>query len=599
MKATKLPFWTRGANTWRRVNERGLSVSGPHEPFTASLDMLNLHEAQRLARRPAFDVGFICVMSFDTSWAATLAARFIGNDGYLVSAQNCWNDPTVAAIVGADRAVGLVMSSIQVALWEPGVVARGGKQRRRDSGYDVFFGRVSTTDAFPDACASWSTCSRSSTARGVTDNLWGERWAKLCQNCMGNPVTAIFRHGYIGTCQRPPRARIADQVGVRVSQRRLVPRLPRAAVRRIRCRNMGERVGREHLRRDRQLYFPAGSVEDDWKPSMAQDAHKGRPTEIDEMNGYVLARAGEAGERVPVTAAIIDAVHRFEARGDRSGRCSPGPHTRDGGVLITGLSRPAPRRILTAPSIGKCQPGTVTDGSVVAATQVQVSLHKPEQYSAVRPGRGNLHCDRPGDHRPRTQRRTRSLRSGLSNSRADLELDRYSSLVNPRRRLSQFITSLTGISQGDVDAAPKWDRVAPDLTRFLGDLPIVGHNAEFDTGFLRANGVYPRGLVFDTLDFARVVLPSEPSYGLARLAQKIDASHNSPHRALSDALVTRDLFLELNRLLNEMSMPVLAQLQRMSEQNGWPVGVLASLAVAGKPRRPSDQVIVPTGFGPA
>ena len=61
------------------VNERGLSVSGPHEPFTASLDMLNIHEAQRLARRPAFDIGFICVKSFDTSWAATLAARFIGN----------------------------------------------------------------------------------------------------------------------------------------------------------------------------------------------------------------------------------------------------------------------------------------------------------------------------------------------------------------------------------------------------------------------------------------------------------------------------------------------------------------------------------------
>ena len=51
---------------------------------------------------------------------------------------------------------------------------------------------------------------------------------------------------------------------------------------------------------------------DDWRPSMAQDAYKGRPTEIDEMNGYVLQRAVEAGERVPVTAAIIDAVHQFE-----------------------------------------------------------------------------------------------------------------------------------------------------------------------------------------------------------------------------------------------------------------------------------------------
>ena len=180
----------------------------------------------------------------------------------------------------------------------------------------------------------------------------------------------------------------------------------------------------------------------------------------------------------------------------------------------------------------------------------------------------------------------------------DRELGRFSSLVNPRRRLSDFIISLTGISQDDVDAAPGWNKVSPDLEKFLGESPIVAHNAAFDAGFLRANGVYPRGPVFDTLDLAWVVLPSEPSYGLGRLAQQISASHDTPHRALSDALVTRDLFLYLNRRMGEFSLPVLAQLQRMSEQNGWPVGVMASLVIAGRPRGPGDEVFVPTGIDP-
>ena len=176
------------------VNERGLSVSGPHEPFTASPEMLNIHEAQQLARRPPFDIGLICVKSFDTTWAATLAARFIGDDGYLVSAQNCWNDPALAAVVGAERAVGLIMSSIQVALYEPGIVARGGKERRRDSGYDVFRagehdGRISRRVRELVDMLEVIDGAR------VTDNLWGERWAKLCQNCMGNPVTAISGMG--------------------------------------------------------------------------------------------------------------------------------------------------------------------------------------------------------------------------------------------------------------------------------------------------------------------------------------------------------------------------------------------------------------------
>ncbi len=292
------------------VNERGLSISGPHEPFTASLEMLNLHEAQRLARRPEFDIGFICVKSFDTSWAATLAARFIGSGGYLVSAQNCWNDPTLASIVGADRAVGLVMSSIQVALWEPGVVARGGKERRRDSGYDVFRagehdGRVSRrVHELVDLLEVID-------GARVTDNLWGERWAKLCQNCMGNPVTAIAGMG-TSVLANDPRGREV--------QIRLASESARVGL------SLGYRVppfggfdagtwanaadGRIYEEIDNSIAGRQGG--DDWRPSMAQDAHKGRPTEIDEMNGQVVVRAREVGESAPVTVSMIDAVHRFE-----------------------------------------------------------------------------------------------------------------------------------------------------------------------------------------------------------------------------------------------------------------------------------------------
>ena len=292
------------------INERGLSVSGPHEPFTATLEMFNIHEAQRLTRRPAFDIGFICVKSFDTSWAATLAARFIGSDGYLVSAQNCWNDPALAAVVGADRAVGLVMSSIQVALWEPGVVARGGKERRRDSGYDVFRagehdGRVSRRLRELVDMLEVIDGAR------VTDNLWGERWAKLCQNCMGNPVTAISGMG-TSALAVDPRGRelqirlASESARVGLSLGYNVP--PFGGFDAETWANASDGGVYEEI--DNSIAGRVGG--DDWKPSMAQDAHKGRPTEIDEMNGYVLTRAAEAGERVPVTAAIIDAVRRFE-----------------------------------------------------------------------------------------------------------------------------------------------------------------------------------------------------------------------------------------------------------------------------------------------
>ena len=115
--------------------------------------MLNIHEAQRLARRPPFDIGLICVKSFDTTWAATLAAQFIGDDGYLVSAQNCWNDPALAEVVGAERAIGLVMSSIQVALYEPASLL-GAANNDAATPATTCFVPVSTMDGSPGACAS-------------------------------------------------------------------------------------------------------------------------------------------------------------------------------------------------------------------------------------------------------------------------------------------------------------------------------------------------------------------------------------------------------------------------------------------------------------
>jgi 2-dehydropantoate 2-reductase len=45
---------------------------------------------------------------------------------------------------------------------------------------------------------------------------------------------------------------------------------------------------------------------------MAQDVHKGRPTEIDYMNGYVVAQGEARGVATPVSAAVVDMIHEIE-----------------------------------------------------------------------------------------------------------------------------------------------------------------------------------------------------------------------------------------------------------------------------------------------
>src|SRR2546430_6388235 len=87
------------------IRERGISVTGPHEPFEARPAAVHLHEAARLPRD--YDIAFVAMKVYDTAWAAQLALRHLGPDGYVVAAQNCWPDPVVAGVAGGPAAGGL------------------------------------------------------------------------------------------------------------------------------------------------------------------------------------------------------------------------------------------------------------------------------------------------------------------------------------------------------------------------------------------------------------------------------------------------------------------------------------------------------------
>jgi len=181
---TLLDPWAEQVEAIRRD---GLAVEGPHDPFVARPTAVHLHEAARLPRD--FELTFVAMKAYDTAWATQLALRHAGPTGAVISAQNCWPDPIVAGIAGASRSVGLVMSRIGVALWRPGHVERG-VEKGQGAGHDVF--RVGEHDGrvTPRVQELAEMLSVIDGAR-ATENLWGERWAKLAQNAMSNPLQAL------------------------------------------------------------------------------------------------------------------------------------------------------------------------------------------------------------------------------------------------------------------------------------------------------------------------------------------------------------------------------------------------------------------------
>src|SRR5437867_6150777 len=255
------------------IRERGISVTGPHEPFEARPSAVHLNEAARLTRD--YDIALVATKAYDTAWAAQLALRHLAPDGYVVAAENCWPDPVVASVVGASRAVGLVMSKIGVALWKPGQVERG-IEKGQGKGHDVFRAGEHDGRITPRVTQLAEMLSVIDGAL-ATDNLWGERWAKLCANAMGNPVQAMSGLGSLENASSDVGRTItihlaaeAARVGLALGHR--VPKFNGAEA--------AEWAGAERRETydalDRML-TPASARPVNWRASMAQDVAKGRP----------------------------------------------------------------------------------------------------------------------------------------------------------------------------------------------------------------------------------------------------------------------------------------------------------------------------------
>lgn len=147
--------------------------------------------------------------------------------------------------------------------------------------------------------------------------------------------------------------------------------------------------------------------------------------------------------------------------------------------------------------------------------------------------------------------------------------DRYQSLVSAGSvEVSPFISALTGITPAMLESAPAWEQVRSELADFMGEeLPIYGHNVQFDMHFLAQKGLTLRPERFvDSCDFATLYFPAAPSHSLEVLSHYLHLPHGDKHRAMGDVLATYALL----RVLVEArdGHPEAALLARLLEEKG-------------------------------
>jgi len=307
------------------IRTRGMELDGltEQEKITVtSAKTMHMTEVQSLAKQAPIDIAFVSVKSYDTEWATMMIKPYLAPTGFVVSLQNCLNEEKIASIVGWGKTLGTVASLISVELYEPGRIRRmvpmGG------ANHTVFrIGEVHGV-VTPRVEALVQMFSKIDSTK-PTNNLWGERWSKLCQNGMANGVAAATGMSSRERANNPAIRRFSIKLGseaVRVGQAlgfQLV-NIGKLDPERLALAGEGHADAFAEVENDmmsREAGNPRAGAQ---RPSMGQDMRKGRRTEIKLMNGFIAEKGALLGVATPTHEKLTEVVLRVER-----GELAPSP----------------------------------------------------------------------------------------------------------------------------------------------------------------------------------------------------------------------------------------------------------------------------------
>ena len=134
-------------------------------------------------------------------------------------------------------------------------------------------------------------------------------------------------------------------------------------------------------------------------------------------------------------------------------------------------------------------------------------------------------------------------------------VESWQSLCNPGRSVPENIQRLTGILPEMLREAPSFSDISDELSQLVRGRVFVAHNARFDFSFLK-NEFEREGINFNpkplcSVKFSRLLYPQFKRHGLTEIIKRFNFKISKRHRALEDAQVIYDFFLESTRLFEQ------------------------------------------------
>ncbi|MBR6301932.1 3'-5' exonuclease, partial [bacterium] len=131
--------------------------------------------------------------------------------------------------------------------------------------------------------------------------------------------------------------------------------------------------------------------------------------------------------------------------------------------------------------------------------------------------------------------------------------DQFQTLINPEQHIRKSSIAIHGITPEMVEDAPTESEVMPKIMEFIGDYPIVAHNAIFDFCFIneaskRVFGKEIENERIDTQQMFKEIYPELETHGLNALTEKFKVELVNHHRAMGDTMGLALAYPKLKKL---------------------------------------------------
>ncbi|MFS0794523.1 ketopantoate reductase family protein [Microbacterium sp. 1P10AE] len=255
-----------------------------------------LHLCEVATLREPFDLVLLVTKAYDARWAAALIEPHLAPDGAIAAVQNGMTTETVADVVGADRCVGTVIE-ISSTMTDPGVVHRHVDPERS------WFAVDATAPRGHDVA---DVLSHSGEVARV-DDIASAKWMKLVSNASVLVPTAALGLPMVDAIEVPGMRDLMLEAGreaLRVAgDHRVLPIFGLTAESIATSPDVVETMLDALYTR---FTVPGATT------TVLQDWRKGRHSEVDDINGAVVAAGRRLGIPTPVNESIVEVGHAIE-----------------------------------------------------------------------------------------------------------------------------------------------------------------------------------------------------------------------------------------------------------------------------------------------